>query len=47
MYIVYPDREHFFQTLNEAGNNSLDFIVVVSAALNPFNIARAYLCMCN
>jgi site-specific DNA-methyltransferase (adenine-specific) len=37
MHIVYPDRENFGQTLNEAGDNSLNFIVIVTAALNPAN----------
>jgi len=48
MHIVYPDREDFGQTLNEAGDNCLNFIVVVTAALNPINTdsLKAYLDEC-
>jgi len=48
MHIVYPDRTNFNRTLEEVRDNSLDFIVVVTAALNPLNPARlkAYLDEC-
>ena len=45
MHIAYPGREDFFQTLRGAGSNSLDFIVVVTAALNPFNTERLKACL--
>ncbi len=37
MYIVYPDKKNFSQTLKDANDNSLDFIVVVTAALDIAN----------
>nr|HID15065.1 site-specific DNA-methyltransferase [Anaerolineae bacterium] len=40
MHVVYPDRRSFNRMLQEAGNHSLDFIVVVTAALNPVNTDR-------
>ncbi|RLC72090.1 MAG: hypothetical protein DRI52_04120 [Chloroflexi bacterium] len=48
MHIEYPDRENFGQMLKEAGSNSLDFIVIVTAALNPLDTSRlkAYLSDC-
>jgi len=48
MHIAYPDREIFGQTLKEAGDNSLNFIVIVTAALNPANSGelKAYLDEC-
>jgi len=48
MHIAYPGRENFGQTLNEAGDNSLNFIVVVTTALNPINTdsLKAYLDEC-
>lgn len=48
MHAVYPDRESFGQTLQKAGNNSLDFIVIVTAALDPTdsNGLKAHLSEC-
>ncbi|MEA3308464.1 MAG: DNA methyltransferase [Chloroflexota bacterium] len=40
MHIVYPDRKSFNKTLEEADDNSFDFIVVVTAALNSVNVSR-------
>jgi len=37
MHIVYPDRENFGQILKRADNNSFNFIVVVTAALDSIN----------
>ena len=34
MHIVYPDRENFAQMLKGADDNSFNFIVIVTAALN-------------
>ena len=38
MQITYPNRENFGQALRNAATESLDFIVVVTAALNPANL---------
>jgi len=48
MHIKYPDKENFGQTLRDAGNNSLDFIVIITAALNPADNGKlkAYLSEC-
>ncbi len=40
MHTVCPDRESFNQTLKEADNDSFNFIVVVTAALDPGNAGR-------
>ena len=40
MHIAYPEEENFGQTLKEAGDNTFNFIVVVTAALNPVNTDR-------
>lgn len=40
MNIVYPDRKSFNQTLKEAADDSFNFIVVVTAALNLVNVSR-------
>ncbi|RLC95609.1 MAG: hypothetical protein DRI77_09775 [Chloroflexi bacterium] len=40
MGIAYPDKKSFDQTLRKTGDNSLDFIVVVTAALEPLNTDR-------
>jgi DNA modification methylase len=45
MHIIYPDRESFAQVLEEAGNDSLDFIVVVAAALDPDNTDGLRACL--
>jgi len=45
MHIVYPDRENFGQTLKEADSSSLNFIVVVTAALNPANTDSLKACL--
>ena len=45
MSISYPDRENFVQTLKKMGNNSLDFIVVVTAALDPNNTDALKTCL--
>jgi len=45
MHIVYPDRENFGQTLKRVGNHSLNFIVVITAALNPVNTDRLKACL--
>lgn len=45
MHIAYPGREDLFQTLRGAGSNSLGFIVIVTAALNPFNTERLKACL--
>jgi len=45
MHIVYPDRENFSQTLKEADNNSFNFIVVVTAALDPVNTDGLKACL--
>ncbi len=34
MHIVYPDRGSFNRTLKETRNDSLNFIVIATAALN-------------
>ena len=46
--IVYPDRDDFGQTLKEARHNSINFIVVVTAALDPVSTdsLKAYLDEC-
>ena len=48
MQIAYPDRANFGQILKEALNNSLDLIVVITAALNPVKAdsLKAYLAEC-
>lgn len=48
MNIAYPDRAHFGQTLRAAGNNSVNFIVVITAALDPTdsNRIKTYLDEC-
>ncbi len=45
MHIVYPDRKNFDQMLKEAGNNSLNFIVLVTAALNPADCDKLEACL--
>ena len=45
MHFVYPDIENFGQTLKEAGNNSLHFIVVVTAVLSPSNTNKLKACL--
>jgi len=40
MHIIYPDRKSFNQTLKEADNDSFNFIVVVTAALDSVNAGR-------
>ncbi len=48
MRVVYPGREDFYWTLEEADNDSLNFIVVITAALTPVDSdgLRAYLDEC-
>ena len=48
MHIVYPDKESFNQTLKETDNNSLNFIVLITAAFDPVNTKglEAYLDEC-
>ncbi len=48
MDIVYPNRESLFQALKAAGNSSLDFIVIITAALKPIRAERLklYLAEC-
>jgi DNA modification methylase len=43
--IVYSDRDDFAQTLKEADNDSLNFIVVVTAALNPASTDSLKACL--
>ncbi len=45
MHIVYPDRENFGQMLKMADNNSLNFIVIVTAALNPASTDSLKACL--
>lgn len=45
MHIVYPDGENFGQMLKGADNNSFNFIVIVTAALNPTNTDRLKACL--
>jgi DNA modification methylase len=45
MRIIYPGREDFGQALKEAGDNFFDFIVIVTAALNPADTGRLKECL--
>ncbi len=45
MHIAYPDGQNFGQRLQEADDNSLSFIVVVTAALDPFPISELKTCL--
>ena len=48
MDIAYPDRENLGRRLKETGNNSLNFIVLVTAVLDPADSGKlkAYLADC-
>ena len=45
MHIVYPDRENISQMLKEADDSSCNFIVVVTAALNPASTDSLKACL--
>jgi len=45
MHIVYPDRQNFCRVLKEADNNTFNFIVVVTAALNPADTEGLKACL--
>lgn len=45
MQITYPDQASFCRTLEETPANSLDFILVVTAALDPGNMAGLEACL--
>jgi DNA modification methylase len=48
MHVIYPARRDFCRTLEEADSNSLNFIVVITAALTPADSdeLKAYLGEC-
>ena len=45
MHVIYPNRENFAQTLEKADDSSLNFIVVVAAALYPGDADRIKVCL--
>lgn len=45
MHVTYPDRENFTQTLKKEDNNSLNFVVVATAALNLDNTSGLRACL--
>ena len=45
MHIVYPDKENFSQMLKEADDSSFNFIVVVTAVLDPVNTDSLKTCL--
>ena len=48
MHIIYPEKDNFAPVIKDTNNNSLDFIVIVTAAFDPLNInsLKSYLAEC-
>ncbi len=48
MHIAYPERDEFLRVLKEAADRSVDFIVIVTAALTPTDTSdvKAHLAEC-